>query len=208
MVPHRRRFLSLCAGVFTVSTAGCLGDDSLSADDSPSRPDPDEAIDSAGLTTYTTRLEAELDRQRSVFEFEEIDGQGPRGPRLPYVISGEQADALLIDPEPPDVDDVRAFLEETDYDEATVLVHQARVDACHERVVTHVRRRGGGGFSTQFCTTTRDPSVECSTDETHHQITLVRVPESSDQTPSGSGRGNSSSCRLPPDHPEFEGGDG
>jgi len=204
MVPDRRRFLSICAGAFAVSTAGCLGDDSTS-DDSPTGPDPEDVI--AELSTYTTRLEVDLERHESAFEFDEdaLDDEGPRSPRLPYVITDEQAEALVVEPEPDDIEELRSFLHETDFDEETVIVEERSVDGCHEAIVTHVRHRNGSGFSTQFCTTPRDPSVECSVEETHRQLTLVRVPESYDQVPSGSGRGSSSGCGLPSYHPDREG---
>lgn len=210
MVPSsRRQFLTLCTGGFTAAVAGCLGDDSESRpeptpESEPDRPGPDPGDLVAGLETRHSRLELEMERHESVFEFAAIDVADPRGPRLPYVISDEQANALGIDPEPPDVDDLRTFLDATDYDEETVLVHDRPTSACRKRAVLYVERRGGGGYSTQFCTTTREPSIECDVDETHHQITLIRLPEGVDRVPSGSGRGGRSRCMLPPGHPAFE----
>lgn len=201
--PTRRGFLRLGAGTLSVAVAGCterLGIDSSDDDDADDSPrwDEDEII--TDVTVHTSRLDVDLDRSESVVRYRDDDSSGVRR-RLPYVVSQSDVDALEFTHEPPDVDDVRDFLRGTDYDETTVFVHERGVGSCYELKLQYVRRRNGGGFSPQFCQAKRDPSVECSLDRRQYQLTLLRVPESYESAPSGSGRGHSSDCRLPPGHP-------
>lgn len=202
MVPQtRRRLLSGCAATLSITIAACVGEYADPTDGS-SEPGPDEEDVIVDVTTYTTRLEAGPSPGDSLLSYEEpADEDHQIGRELPYVINDDDAEALIVDPEPPDVEALRTFLGSTDYDEATVLAFDFDVSACHEWRVMYVEHRSGSGFAPQFCSTTRDPQLECSTDETHRQLTLIRVAEAVDRVPHGHGRGRSSSCRLPSGHP-------
>ena len=202
MVPAaRRQFLALCAGVLATTGAGCVDDEtSPGPDDDPVGPDEEDVI--TDVATHVSRLDVDLGTHESVLSYEEAPDEQVWERRLPYVIDDDDADALVVDPRPENIEGVRAFLQDTDYDEETVLAFDFDVSACHRSAVMYVERRSSDRLTPQFCRTTRDPMIECSTDSRHRQLTLIRVPEAYDRPPSGHGRGESANCRLPPGHPD------
>lgn len=204
MVPEtRRQFLGGFASVLVASVAGCLdgsSDPSTDGSSTDGSSDPPEFEVVGGVTAYSTRVEVALEPSESLLSYEESEGAATDR-SLPYVTSDADVEALVIDPEPPEVDEVRSFLRETEYDDATVMAIDLDVSACHRYTTMYVEPRSGGGFAPHFCHTLRDPELTCSIDETHRQLTLLRVPEPVEAVPSGHGQGRSSNCRLPPGHP-------
>lgn len=187
----------LAAGAAAIgSIAGCTDADRSSDSDFEEDRFPDEEEIYDGATVLTVRYNT---GDRGVIEVDEETHR--RGRR--YVIDEEDVEALSFPREPIDADPdaPKAFLEAIDYDEASALVLSDRVGGCTRHQLQYVKQRGGGGLRVQFCRTYRDPEIECSTDDSHTQLTLIEVPEPFDHQPSGFGRGRSSSCRLPPDHP-------
>lgn len=201
----RRRFLHSAAGATAILAAGCTGDSGPRPDDAPEtdpRWDEEDYITTFEISEH--RLEREIARQERVLEYKESDEDSPPGgPRWPYVIDEDDVDQLSFRIEPNEVGEAWEFLRQTDYDESSVFIAERRVRGCQRLELMYVERRGGTGdrLAGQFCSVLRDPSVECSEEEMHTQLTLVRVPVVYDDPPSGWGGGGSSSCRLPPDHP-------
>lgn len=200
----RRRALHVGVGALT-ALAGCNGTDRSDP------PEPDHETDVIdGVDVYTYWFDTD--------EREVVVGEGGGRPRFPYVISDDDVDPLELRDEPVDADvaddgpdDPLEALDGIDYDEATGIVIQANVEACYRQSFQYAARRTPGddsdGISVQFCTTKRDPDVACSLGDRQAQVTVLGVPIAYETRPSGSGRGRSSSCRLPPDHPAYPVGD-
>lgn len=218
MVPGtRRRFLRRATSLAAVPLAGCVGESTTSSRSEPPSLDEEDVITDASVLTRRIP-DVELDPQERIIDYREgeddsSDGDGssdddestsaPR-PRLPYVVADEHVDMLAFRPELPDPEGVESFLRETDYDESTVLLVEREVSACHRWELQYVEIRSSNRLAPQFCSVVRDPSVECSVDDTHLQVTVIRVPVAYTTPPPGSGLGHSSSCTLPPDHPVRE----
>jgi len=204
MVPEtRRRFLGCCAGTLAAAVAGCSGADDGSTSDEPSVPDEEDVL--TDLETFTTRVDAGIPGGESLLRVETGDGSSQR-PNGRFITDAEAAEALQFRQPPPDVDAVRTFLRETAYDSESITYHEFDVGGCREYALQYVELRTDY-VSTQFCRVLRDPSVACSVDEEHRQVTFVRVPAVYDQRPSSYGHGQATSCTLPPDHPAGAGGE-
>lgn len=212
MVPDTRRsLLRRAACLAAVPLAGCADSTSSSRSEPPSLDEEDVITDVAVLTR---RLEdVEPDPQERVVDYrdEEDDSYGGEDgetggppPQWPYVVADEHVDRLEFRHELPDANGVESFLRDTDYDESTVFIAEHGVSACHRWELQYVEIRSSNRLAPQFCRVMRDPSVECSVDEKHLQVTFVRVPMAYETPPPGSGRSHGSSCSLPPDHPARE----
>lgn len=210
----RRSLLHQCAGAGALALAGCL--DSIatdSADDVQNR-DPqgdttegsprwDEDNFLTDVTSLTTRIDGEFDPMEPILSYEENGSRHEQ--RLPYVVSEANVDALRFNREPPDRSEIEAFLREVDYDERSVVIAELDVSACYRLELLYVEIRSSQRLAPQFCRVMRDPSVECAVDDEQVQLTLIEVPIAFEAPPSGSGRGRSARCLLPPDHPGYEG---
>ncbi|AUX09897.1 hypothetical protein AArcSl_2273 [Halalkaliarchaeum desulfuricum] len=198
---QRRDVLRCTAGLLAIPLAGCLGDSESSDSASEIGPDPENVI--TDVTVLSQRLEVDIERSEQIVTYDEThEDADRRSLRLPYVIDEEHVPLLEFDRELPDHQRVDQFLRETDYDDATVLIEESSISGCHRHRLQYVHRRPSGDrLAPQFCSVMRDPSVDCSTDVNHYQITFIRAPVAYESPPSGSGRGWSSRCDLPPDHP-------
>ncbi|MEF8780464.1 MAG: hypothetical protein V5A46_07280 [Haloferacaceae archaeon] len=208
MVPHTRRSLLRRAGcLLAVPLAGCADSSSSSRSEPPSLDDDDVITDVAVLTRRIEEVESPP--KEPIVHYPEEDDDSPEydgssdapRPQLPYVIADEHVDELEFRRELPGEEGAKQFLRETDYDESTVFLVEHDVSACHRFALQYVEIRSSNRLAPQFCRVMRDPSVECSVEERHREVTFVRVPMAYDSPPPGSGLGHSSSCDLPPDHP-------
>ena len=207
MVPRtRRQFLALAGGTGAISVAGCNSGKSADAVQRTEGQPSDGAAVVTDPPHHVSRIEQDLDNYKPVAEYSgETDGRT----RYPYVIREDDIEALTFDPRPPDYDEVKAFLAETDYHNESVFLANHEVDACHRVVLNYAQRRGrgaGAGYAVHLCQVMREPAVDCSVDEMHHQLVLVRLPVAYDEPPSGSGGGWARSCSTPPGHPARNGG--
>ncbi|MDR5674192.1 Uncharacterized protein AArcCO_1608 [Halalkaliarchaeum sp. AArc-CO] len=199
--PQRRDVLRWTAGLLAVPLAGCLDAPESSDSESDIGPDPENVI--TDVTVLSQRLEIDIDRGEQIVTYDEShdDAEG-QSLRLPYVIDSTHVGLLEFSRELPDPGRVEEFLQKTEYDDASVLIEESSVSACRRNRLQYVHRRSSGSrLAPQFCSTMRDPAVDCSADENQYQITFIRVPVPFESPPSGSGRGWSSRCELPPDHP-------
>lgn len=199
----RRAVLSLGAAS-AVSIAGCayLSDEDDPNDEPvPNVPDEEDII--SGVDAHYLRF----DTNTEVVEFDDADD--PRF-RRPYIRSEEQVEAVTFHGEPLGGEDPTEILRSIDYQESTALVVSRGVGGCTRRSLNYVEYRSNqpnDGFRVRFCATHRDPDIECSTADSHTQVTILDVPVTLDARPSGFGRGGSSSCHLPIEHPANNGGE-
>jgi len=98
-------------------------------------------------------------------------------------------------------DTARAFLEETDYDSATVYVEHSSIRECFTTNLCHVEW-SESDIKTSYAREYRDADVACETDARDTLATLIRIPAAFDPTDIngyGSSRG-SASCAVRNDH--------
>lgn len=197
----RRAVLSLSAAS-AIATAGCTTlteEDDPDDQSGPSVPDEEDVI--SGVEAHYFRF----DTDSEVVEFENIDDPGYR---RHYVRSEEHIDAVTFHGEPLGDEDPEETLWNIDYEESTALVLSRTVNGCTKQSLNYVKYRGqhpSDGLRVRLCSTYRDPDVECSTDDSHTQVTVLDVPVTLDARPSGFGHGGSSSCDLPIEHPANDG---
>lgn len=97
-------------------------------------------------------------------------------------VTGPDDAAGLSFADVPGVDEARVFLDETDYDAATVYVEQRTVQECFTPELCHVRWTEDD-IDTSYSRRYRDADVACETDAEDTIATLIRIPEAFD--PSG-----------------------
>lgn len=207
MVPRpRRAFLRRAGVLLTLPLAGCSGSDTASHSDPPTDLDESDVITETEILTQF--VESDDEQPDAIVRYDEPESNGSETddsastrPRLPYVVESAHIDRLQFERELPDPAQVEQFLRETQYDESTVVITEDPVSACHRLKLQYVEIRGSDRLAPQYCEVFRDPSIECSVDDELIQITFIRVPVAYETPPQGSGRGRSSSCELPPDHP-------
>ena len=204
----RRRFLYAIASGSAIAMSGCTAGigTSVDADEGPDRHWDEESI----ITEFDAshhRFEDVYDPEAPLVYYDDSgdDAGGRRRHRLPYVIDTDDVDQLEFRTSPTDLDAVMAFFDATDFDEETVLVSENPVSECHRWEVQYVEIRSSDRLAPQFCQVKRDPMTACTTDVEQTQVSLIRVGRAYESPPSGHGRGRSSSCRLPPEHPAHRG---
>lgn len=192
----RRRLLGVSCATLASLVAGCSEEQRRSSKrETPEESDlePDDAI---------TDLEVEHLRAESgpdIVRFGD-DDEHEREPRLDmlFLVDRDDLATLEFDREPDGTDDVRAFLEETDYDEETAVVHQRPVGECYERRVEYVRPTEES-FDIRFCRVERAATVACEVSREELQATVVRFPFAYEDPPTDLGGGEGSNCRYPID---------
>lgn len=205
MPPSRRRTLALLAAA-SVPLAGCNGDaiDSGSA----STPTPTEPADGSRDSDGTGRGDSDLppygylrSNEHAAVAFREDRPTQDDGPRYPHsflVDTQERADEI----EYRDVDGtaaVRAFVDETDFDAATVFVDQRSIPACYRLELC----------SMTWTETSMDLSLErvplpydvaCDADAEAVEARFIRIPQPLDRedvTSWGSSTGSGSCPNAP-----------
>lgn len=93
-----------------------------------------------------------------------------------------------------DVEAVRSFAAETDFDTETVIVNHRGVEDCYRHVVEYIEP-ADGEFRVQYCRRLRDATVACEADRRVIEAIFLRVPHAYDERPSRLGSGSSSRCR-------------
>lgn len=200
----RRRLLSLslAAGV-GAGLAGCAHDESNRPEVTEREPHPvigppEEATTDVEVRTLRVRGEEAV-----VSLGREDDDSRGRGRNWHFVIDDEDAASLRIDvadddladdvDAETDVDAVRSFVAATDFEEASVVVHERSIGDCYERHVEYVVVEPDR-YRVQFCRRLRDATTHCSADQTVMDALFVRVPRAYDTPPSSRGSGDRSRC--------------
>lgn len=196
----RRRHLALVGGALA-ALAGCSG---YSTDTTVE----EEVSDSRGrMPSEGTRdFQARSLRVPGEEPFVSL-GDPPereRRRRQQFVLEDEDATALQFHVDHDDVDSVQSFVEATDYDEASVVIHQRPIDDCYERHVEYVIAQPDR-YRVQFCRTLKDATTPCSADETGMEALFIRLPRAYESRPSRRGSGERSRCLG--EAPRVEGGE-
>lgn len=189
---ERRELLALC-GVSFSALAGCSGGafeetetvEGEELTDAPMEP-PSEAT-----TDYEIRS-VRAPGQEPVLSIGNEEPEHDR--RTDFVLARSDVDTLQVDLEPDDAESIRSFLETTDFDTKSVVIHQRPIEECYERRIEYVIAEPDR-YRVQFCRRLRDATVPCSADVTEMEVVLVRVPQAYADRPSRTGQGHRSRCR-------------
>lgn len=198
----RRQVLASAAVGIGTLLAGCVGEHSTTQeaadrseppDDADALSDPDYRVlrtDTDRPFVFTSPDDADADAD----DTDQPDERPPRGRRdAVFVLDEDAADALHFDPEPDGVDEIRTFVDETDFAEESIVVDQRPVEECYEMEVVYVTA-GPDEFRSQFCNRLREPDVACEADRELMQATVIRVPHAYEEEPSSRASGWNSSC--------------
>ncbi|WP_241431974.1 hypothetical protein [Haloferax mucosum] len=197
-LPTRRQLLHASGAALLTGLAGCsgangsasFGSESNSGETSPHGPDPDTLV--TDYDRHTIRHEAD----EAIFRSADANADDDDIDEF-VLTTNEDRKNLDIVATPAGIDDARAFIDETNFQDEGLAIVQHRVDACRKIKLLYVASPPDEFARFRFCTVIRDASVECSTDAMHVVASIIRVPNSdSDETSWGYSRG--SSCRLPP----------
>ncbi|MFC7127900.1 hypothetical protein [Haloferax chudinovii] len=192
-LPTRRQVLHAGGASLVAALAGCSGEGSSSSSDEPSGPSPDALV-----TDYDV-LTVRNDDETAVFRDTARDDEDAESSYLDdfLVTTDEERAGVEFAADPDGVDEARAFIDETNFDEQTLVITQHRTDACHRVKLLYVTHPPDSVVHLDFCYPLRPASVECSADDRHVVASLVRLPYSS-QGESSWGHGGGRSCHLPP----------
>ncbi|RDZ42487.1 hypothetical protein C5B91_15450 [Haloferax sp. Atlit-10N] len=191
-LPTRRQVLQAGGASLVAALAGCSGEGSSSSLDEPHGPSPDALV--TDYDALTVRNDAETAIFRDAAREDEDTGSSYLDDFL--VTTDEERENVAVAAEPDGIDEARAFIDETDLDEQTLVITQHRTDACHRVKLLYVTNPPDSVVHLDFCHPLRAASVECSVDDRHIVASLIRLPYSTDE--SSWGHGGGSSCRLPP----------
>ncbi|EMA07356.1 hypothetical protein [Haloferax denitrificans] len=192
-LPTRRQVLRAGGASLAAALAGCSGEGSSSSSDEPSGPSPD------ALVTDYDQLQLRNDTESAIFRDAARDDDGAGSSYLDdfLVTTDEERADVEFAADPDGIDEARAFIDETEFDEQTLVITQHRPNACHRVKLLYVTHPPDSVVHLDFCYPLRPASVECSVDDRHVVASLVRLPYSS-QDESSWGHGGGSSCHLPP----------
>lgn len=191
--PTRRRLLGGIVSGVTAALAGCTSESSDRTVIEDERHDPLSGPPPEATTDFEVRSLRAPTREPFV-RFGSEEPERPRRRSRRFVLDDEEAATLEFDGEHPDADAVRSFVDATDYERASVAVHQRPIDACYTRRVEYVTARPDR-YYVQFCRELKDATTACAADEREMEALFIRVPHAYDGSPSSSGSGEGSQCR-------------
>lgn len=192
--PTRRRLLSGIAAGAGAALAGCAGvsTDETTVQDEPH--DPRAGPPPGATTDFEVRtLRAPV--EEPFVRFADEDAESQRRRNRQFVVDDGTAAAARFEAEleDEDVDELRSFLEETDYGNESIVVHQRSIDDCYERRVEYVIA-DPDRYRVQFCRELKDATTPCVAGKTGMEALFVRIPRAYDSSPSRRGSGERSRC--------------
>lgn len=188
----RRRFLGACVGALTFAT-GC----SASRGEEPS-----------ATSGSTERIEYRTDvayRSLRAPGTEAIavvgsGGDGSSGEFFEFIVQPDRWSALRFEREPPGTTEIRAFAEQTDFEETSLFVAQRRPNGCLEYDLAYVASHPDRALPTpHLCTRSRPSGVNCAVDRYDTQLIVARLSVGLDERPDIYGVSVDESC-TPPSH--------
>lgn len=202
----RRRLLAAGSGLLSAAIAGCAGDSSSSGTvvESDERGGTFESsheyeslfVRSDGGNHFIYRNE---DDANEAAEAEDEDGYvSPAGRSTLFVLDADDVADLWVDASDADTEasDIRAFVDETDFETQSIVVEQRTIEDCYDRRLLGVRA-SDDDFRTQYCRSLKEPTTPCEADKTVMEAIVLRVDRPYDESPSSRGSSESGSCRRP-----------
>ncbi|SFB99460.1 hypothetical protein SAMN05444422_103407 [Halobiforma haloterrestris] len=209
----RRRLLAAAGGCLATVFAGCAGDGSESTtESSASEGPPDGGFDSTHEyeSLFVRADDPDPFVYRSEDEAEDAQDDETVAHRLSrlFVVDESAAADLWIEPGLADEDEseIRDFLEATDFESQSVVVHQRTIEDCYERRLLGIEARDDE-YRARFCQTLKAPMTPCEADRELMEAILVRIDRSYAERPSTSGGSEHMSCpdSTTPDAGESDG---
>lgn len=179
----RRQLLSAAGAGFAAALAGCSRETTSVSESESERRTPREGPPPGATTDFEARsLRAPVEEVFVRLGSEEDEASDRHA--VLFVLGETDATNLRFegDVDPADVDDVRAFAEATDFENASLVVIQRPIGDCYERRTEYVELEDGG-FSARFCRVLRDATTRCDADERTMEATLLRVPHAYEDEP-------------------------
>lgn len=164
MPSTRRALLGACAATFGLA-AGC--GESPDRDDPPTTR-PEQRQRPAGVETSRLRF----DGDRLVASADDGDDERPRTVFL--IETAEERDALRYRSRPDGWRELRAFVDDTDLSETSLVIHQAAIGECYRRRIV-AARRDDDGVDLGFCGQLRPAAVACDREAQVMEVTAVRL---------------------------------
>jgi hypothetical protein len=170
----RRRALSGAAALLT-GFAGCSGESSSSSSYPP------EDVDNVAVDpeSYSLRTRGDDPLMWTGERPTPRDDEERSHYRHHTFVTSAGAAADVSFAAVPGADEARAFLDDTDYDAATVYVEQWRVRECFAPKLCHVRW-SETDIDTSYSRRYRDADVACETEAEDTIATLIRIPAAFD----------------------------
>lgn len=193
----RRHLLSGIAAGMVAPLAGCAAGEADDVDVRDEIRDPGSELPDGATTDIeirSLRAPAEEPFVR-VADEDEPEEEGPSRHRAQaFVLDDGDAAALRIDGDHDAAEEILRFVEATDFESASVVVHQRGIEACYERRVEYVELEPDR-YRVQFCRQLKDATEHCEADATEIEAVFLRVPQPYDEEPSRRGSGERSACR-------------
>lgn len=188
--PTRRQLLGANAGCLSVALAGCSDVDLLSES-----ANDDNAF---GVTHEYESLSVRAGDERPVAYPDaeaatDDDQQGLDRYSGFYVIDPEEASALRLTVDGTDADDVREFLDATDFESESIVVNQRRIRDCYRRRILAVRA-DIDTVQTRYCSEQKAPATPCEAEKAVVEALFVRVHRSYNERPSSRMNSEEGSC--------------
>lgn len=211
----RRRLLAAAGGYLSVALAGCTGEfttepvNETSTGGDVERPERGSYESTHDYEVLSVRASGD-----ELFVFQDEDTareveETPDGEPLPinatsilFVLDEGDADDLWIETEAAGTadgavaDDIRAFVEETDFETASIVIDQRSIGDCYYRRVRGVQARDDE-FRVDYCRRLKAPTTPCEADRDVMEAVVFRVKRAYGERPSRRGSSWSMSCRGP-----------
>ncbi|RQG97618.1 hypothetical protein [Natrarchaeobius oligotrophus] len=189
----RRRLLAAGTGCLSALIAGCTGTDATESQAHDHAVDEGVAFESDEYDHLAIRTD---DDERFVFPRDDppddpSDDDRPRRRSIEFVLDEDDAEALEIDAD--DEAAARSFLDETDFDDQSVVVEQRSIEDCYRRHVLAVRA-DPDRFRTRYCRTLKPPTAACEADVEVMEAQFFRIRYVYEEPPSGRSSGERASC--------------
>lgn len=184
----RRSFLASSGVALGGLTAGCTGETTVSS----SNDEEIGRVPSDAITDYDY-IHLRNDQASPVITIDDTN-------RLSrwLIVSEDDLDRIEFTTATEGSSVAEQFLESTQFDEESVIVHQRTVEECYLLHLEYVVARPDR-YRVQFCQLLRDADDACRANVEVMQATFIKIPVSYDDRPSSSGSGRRSTCHDPPD---------
>ncbi|WP_247728375.1 hypothetical protein [Halovivax limisalsi] len=203
----RRGLLATASGCLGAALAGCFGTDSDGSSDpergrsSSQSSHVDLGGDHSSTHEYEVRFaRSEIDEpfvfrdEDAAQQFTEAKQDDPESPWIDstcFVLDGDGAANLRIKT---DADELRSFVDATEFDVESVVVQHRSIGDCYYRELTGVEARDDE-FRAHYCRWLKDPTTLCEADRDVMEAVAIRVARPYADPPSSRGSSESAVCR-------------
>ncbi|NGM70889.1 hypothetical protein G6M89_18095 [Natronolimnobius sp. AArcel1] len=113
--------------------------------------------------------------------------------RALFITDTEDADALEITADETAEREIQAFVDDTDFEQQSVVIDQRTIEDCYERHLLDVTARGNS-FRTEYCQHLKSPETTCEADYERMEAVVIRVDRPYNDGPTSRSSSESMSC--------------